>query len=403
MVVVIDPQTAGISGNMIVGSLIDLGAHLEKVVEVMEYAASYFGGADVEVSSVNKSGVQATYVNVKCEMAPSIKYPDFLETFESIKHELLTPPVMEFSRGVFHHIAQSESQIHGLSLDEVHFHEVGAADAVADVIGSAFAYFNLNFDKESIYALPVALGGGIIEKSHGRIPVPAPATLDLLKGAPSFGGPVDRELTTPTGAALLMAMADNFQQFYPPFLHHTTGYGAGSMDLDFPNVLRISRGLSPLKQDKIVLLETNIDHLSGEVLGHIFERLMNEGALDVTISPLIMKKNRPGQLLRVLCKSKDSEKVLEAIFRETGTLGIRTFPQVHRSILDRKIIPLEVDINGKRKIRFKVGVLGQQVVNSRVEYEDARRVSQETGIPLKEVMEKADEAFKLYLINQKDD
>lgn len=400
MVVIIDPQTAGISGNMVVGALIDLGAHKEKVKDVMEHAASFFGGADVNISSVNKTGIQATYVKVNCEKEQSIKYMDFLERLEKINHEFIDERMMAFSRAVFQRIAESESQIHGLPLSEIHFHEVGAADAVADVIGSAFAYFDLNFDKEVIYGLPTALGGGNKKTAHGMIPIPAPSALDILKGAASFGGPVKKELTTPTGAALLMTMVHDFQEFYPPFMHQSTGYGAGSMDLEFPNVLRISRGLSPVNQDKIVLLETNIDHLSGEVMGHIFNRLMDEGALDVVLIPTIMKKNRPGQLLRVICKSKDSEYVLQAIFKETGTLGIRTFPQVHRSILDRKIIPLEVDINGKRKIRFKLGLMGSQIVNARVEYEDARRVADETGIPLKDVMKKADDVFKDYLSNQ---
>jgi uncharacterized protein (TIGR00299 family) protein len=400
MVVIIDPQTAGISGNMVVGALIDLGAHKQKVAEVMEYSASFFGGAEVVVSSENKSGIRATYVDVKCDYNDSIKYLDFLETLEKLDHDLLDEKIMAFSRAVFQRIAESESKIHGLPMDKIHFHEVGAADAVADVIGSAFCYFDLNFDKETVYGLPAALGGGVKETAHGRIPIPSPSALDILKGAPSFGGPVNKELTTPTGAALLMTMANNFQDFYPPFTHQSTGYGAGGMNLDFPNVLRISRGLNPIKQDKIVLLETNIDHLSGEVLGHIFERLMKDGALDVTLIPTIMKKNRPGQLLRVLCKSKDSEYVLESIFRETGTLGIRTFPQVHRSILNRKIIPLEVDIKGKRKIRFKLGVMGSQIVNARVEYEDARRIADETGISLKDVMKKADDAFKDYLTSQ---
>jgi uncharacterized protein (TIGR00299 family) protein len=402
MVVIIDPQTAGISGNMVVGALIDLGAHKEKVVEVMEYSASFFGGADVKVSSVNKAGIKSTYVDVKCDDSSSIKYNDFLKRLENIRIELLDEQTMAFARAIFQRIAQSESQIHGVSLDKIHFHEVGAADAVADVIGSAFSYFYLNFDKEVVYSLPTALGGGSKVSSHGRIPIPSPSTLDILKGSPSFGGPVNKELTTPTGSAILMTMAENFQDFYPPFIHQNTGYGAGKMELDFPNVLRISRGLSEIKQDKIVLLETNIDHLSGEIMGHIFERLMKDGALDVTMVPTIMKKNRPGQLLRVLCKSKNSESVLDSIFRETGTLGVRTFPQVHRSILDRKIIPLEVDINGKRKIRFKLGLMGSKVVNARVEYEDASSVSEETGIPLKDVMKMANNAFKDYLNREED-
>ncbi len=400
MVLIIDPQNAGISGNMVVGALIDLGAHINETQELMEHSSSFYGGANINISKVNSSGIKATLVEVKSEINYSISYKKFQNKLNELQHDLLEPEMLEFARRVFHTLAWSEAKVHGISLNKIHFHEVGAADAVADVIGASFAYHQLGLNQEKIYALPVALGGGTIRASHGRMPVPAPATLNILKGALTFGGPVEKELTTPTGAAILMTMKDEFKPFQPMLISSKVGYGSGSMDLGFPNILRIIKGQNALKEDKISLLETNVDHLSGEVLGHIFEILMEEGALDVTLIPTIMKKNRPGQLLRVICKSKDAENVTRTLFKETGTLGVRNFPLVHRSILKRKIITLEVNIKGLQKLKFKLGMLGSRIITSRVEYEDARRVSQQTGIPLKDIIKMADQALKNYLKNQ---
>jgi len=173
-----------------------------------------------------------------------------------------------------------------------------------------------------------------------------------------------------------------------------TGYGAGSMDPEFPNILRIVRGSEPVPHDTVTLLETNVDHLSGEVLGNIFERLLEAGALDVTLTPVIMKKNRPGQLIRVICRENEYERILEQLFSETGTLGVRIFPQVHRGVLERRIMEAEVDIKGRRTARFKVGLMGSRVVNARIEYEDARRISLETGIPLRDVIEMSEKQFR---------
>lgn len=397
MVTVIDPQVAGISGNMMVGALMDLGAHPERTVEVMEEAASHFGGAEVRVSEVKRAGIRATYVEVKTDESQAIGYREFLRRLDGIKNPLLNDDMMSMARAVFHTIAQAESSVHGKGLDEIHFHEVGAADAVADVIGAVFAYFDLNMHMDKVYTLPVSVGGGRVMGAHGITPVPAPATAEILRGFPVEGGPAEMELTTPTGAALLVNMAEGHRRFYPPMEIQATGYGAGRMDPDFPNVLRILRGREPLPSDRIVLLETNVDHLSGEVLGSLFKRLMDEGALDVTLTPVIMKKNRPGQLIRVICREAEHERILEALFRETGTLGVRVFPQVHRSILERKIIEGEVEIRGRRRARFKVGFLGSRPLNARIEYDDARRISLETGIPLRDVIEMAEEQFRASL------
>ena len=394
MVTVIDPQLAGVSGNMMVGALIDLGAHPERTAEVMEDAASHFGGADVSVSEVKRAGLRATYVDVRADESLSVGYLEFLRLLEGISHPALDDEMLSMARAVFHTIAQAEASVHGVKLDEVHFHEVGAADAVADVMGAVFAYFDLNLHRDEVYTLPVAVGGGLVRGAHGLTPVPAPATTEILRGFPVTGGPSGVELATPTGSALLVNMVRGHRRFFPPMEIQATGYGAGSMDPEFPNILRIVRGSEPVPHDTVTLLETNVDHLSGEVLGNIFERLMEAGALDVTLTPVIMKKNRPGQLIRVICRENEYERILEQLFSETGTLGVRIFPQVHRGVLERRIMEAEVDIKGRRTARFKVGLMGSRVVNARIEYEDARRISLETGIPLRDVIEMSEKQFR---------
>lgn len=387
MVLIIDPQQAGLSGNMVIGALIRLGADKETVKEIMEHYGSYFGEITVNIGDVNKSGIAATFVNVKCSDHQAIAYPSLLETLDGIKHEKITSTILDFAKKVFQTLAIAESHVHGVNLDKIHFHEVGAADAVADIMGASYAFHELGLADEKVYGLPPALGGGRIKSDHGNLSVPAPATLEILKNIPVIGGPVNHELTTPTGAALLVNMVDEFSEFYPLIISKNAVYGAGKFDLEFPNVLRMVSGNSPMPTDKISILETNLDDVTGEVLGHTVDRLLEEGALDVTIIPTIAKKNRPAHLLRVISKSSMNDSLAETIIRETGTLGVRIIPYVHRNIVNREIIPIEVDFHGKpKKVRIKVAKIGDEIVNVTVEYEDARKVSEELKIPLKDVI-----------------
>ncbi|HHY00506.1 MAG TPA: nickel pincer cofactor biosynthesis protein LarC [Methanothermobacter sp.] len=387
MVVLIDPQQSGISGNMMVGALINSGADSESVKDIMEYYGSHFGDIKVEISLINKSGIKASFADVQCSDHNAIAYKDLVETLDGISHEKITPAILKFAKNVFKTLALAESHVHGVTIDKIHFHEVGAADAVADIMGSSYAFFELGFDVKKVYGLPPSLGGGRIKSKHGNISVPAPATLEILKNFPAMGGPVDHELTTPTGAALLVNMVDEFTDFYPMIINQTISYGAGKLDLEFPNVLRIVTGTSPIPSDKISILETNLDDVTGEILGHTVDRLMEEGALDVTIIPTIAKKNRPAHLLRAITKSNMSDVLSEIIIRETGTLGVRTIPYVHRNIVKREVIPLNIDFNGQiRTVRVKVAELGGEIINVTAEYEDARKVSEEMNIPLKDVI-----------------
>jgi uncharacterized protein (TIGR00299 family) protein len=395
MAVILDPQNSGISGNMVLGALIDIGADKESAINIMEHYASYFGDIDIKIDKVKKSGISASYASLKSHDEGKITYKELMEKLTKIKHEKVDNTILNFSKKVFKTLAEAEAKVHGTNLDEVHFHEVGAADAVADIIGSAYCFYDLKFNIEKVYGMPVALGGGRIKSKHGNLSVPAPATLEILKDAPVFGGPVDYELTTPTGAALYVNMVEEFCTFYPLISNKKMGYGAGKLDLSIPNVLRIISGHLGSPTDNVSILETNLDNVTGEVIGHTFDKLLDAGALDVAVVPLLMKKNRPGHLLRVIARPGDCNDVSEAIIRETGTLGVRVLPYVHRNIVKRELIPIKIYINEiEREINIKIGKIGEDIINYSPEYEDAKKIADETGVPLKDVMKRANETFK---------
>jgi uncharacterized protein (TIGR00299 family) protein len=301
----------------------------------------------------------------------------------------------EFAKMVYKTIAEAESHVHGTTIENVHFHEVGAADAVADVIGATYLFHKLELNRDKVYGMPVALGGGRINSMHGNLAVPAPATIEILKNVPTFGGPVNKELTTPTGAALYVNMVNEFIKFYPMMTNKTVGYGAGKMELAHPNVLRIVQGFGELEHENVSILETNVDDVSGEVLGHVFQGLIKSGARDVSIIPTVTKKNRPGHLLRVIAKPQDTQKISEEIIRETGTLGVRVIPYAHRNIAKRKIVSMDVLIDGKQfEIDIKVGTIGKDIISVKPEYEDVKRVAEVTGRQLKDVTDIAVQQFR---------
>ena len=394
MTVIIDPQNSGISGNMVIGALVDQGVDPEAVTQIMEYYASHFGKVKVNIKEVKKTGISATFVDVESHDNAPILYTKLIELLESIEHPSITQDIINFSKKVFKTLAEAEASVHGTTIREVHFHEVGAADAVADIIGASYLFYKLGMNNKTVYGMPVALGGGRIKSMHGILSVPAPATLEILKNIPTFGGPVNHELTTPTGAALLLNMVDKFMDYYPFLTEKKIGYGAGKMELTHPNVLRIIDGKTTMDSDHVTILETNLDNVTGELMGHIFKVLMEYGARDVSIIPTITKKNRPGYLLRVIARTIDCDRLSEVIIRETGTLGVRVIPYVHRNIASRKIVPVKAIIMGKRvEINIKVGMIGNDLISVKPEYEDARKISEESGMPLKDVMNAANEAF----------
>ncbi|MDR2624239.1 MAG: nickel pincer cofactor biosynthesis protein LarC [Methanobrevibacter sp.] len=412
MVVVIDPQNAGISGNMMLGALIDLGTNKKELKQIIDSVASNFGDVDVKIKKTNSYGIESVHVDVienYEEKNKKISYKRLINKLGSLdKDDLIKNEVVEKSKDIFKRIAVSESKIHGKSLDNIHFHEVGAVDGIVDVLGSVYSYYWLGFNDEKVIGLPPALGGGTTDSSHGKIPIPAPATLDILKNVKCFGGPVKRELTTPTGSAIYVELCNDFQQFQPIMEVKNIGYGSGSKDLGFPNVLRIIKGSSDLEFEKVDVIETNVDHLNGELLGYLFEKLIGIGASDVSITPTIMKKNRPGHIIKVISTSEKTDNIISAIYEETGTLGIRVSKQIHRGTIKRKIISIDVDL-GKylntsdiRSIRFKLGMMGNKIISQRREYEDIKKLAQDYGLTLMKAEKIVENEFMEFLNNSLD-
>ncbi len=384
MAIIIDPQTVGIAGNMIIGALVDLGADENKLKEIMEYAATGFGKVEVSFEKIVKKGISSTYCHVEMvEKSPVFHFNEFIEKIESLD---LDKKIIEMSVRIFKRIAIAESKVHGSSLEKVHFHEVGASDAVADVIGAVYAYFDLNLDSHEIIGLPIALGGGRVKTAHGILPVPAPAVVEILKGANCLGGPVDSELATPTGSAIYMEFCNTLEEFLPSISPLAIGYGAGMKDFDFPNVLRIIKTEEIGEGDQVDVIETNIDHLTGEEIGYLFDKLLEEGARDVSVTPIIMKKNRQGSLLKVISKREVREHIIDVMFKEIGTLGIRIAPNTHRGIAKREFVKKEVEVaNETFEVTFKVGYFNNQIISKRPEFEDIKKIAEKTNLPLKEV------------------
>ncbi len=386
MTIIIDPQSSGIAGNMLIGAFVDLGADADELKEVMEKSAHDFGKVEVTFSKVTKHGISSTFCHVEMlEHKHSINYKDFISKIRNLN---LDEKIISTSVRIFERIAKAESKVHGKSLDEVHFHEVGASDAVADVIGSVYAYYSLGYDLEKIIGLPIAVGGGRIKTAHGIIPVPAPAVVEILNDAYMVGGPVDSELATPTGSAIYMELCDEIKEFIPLVKSQKIGYGAGRKDFDHPNVLRIIETSDINENDRIDVIETNLDHLTGEEIGYLFDVLLDAGASDVSVTPIIMKKNRQGSLLKVISRKSNRENILNVIFKETGSLGIRIAPNMHRGIAKREFETKSYEIDGKTyDVTFKIGYVNGEVISRRAEYEDLKRIAQDTGLALRKIRE----------------
>lgn len=386
MTIILDPQSSGIAGNMLIGAFVDLGADADELKEVMEKSAIEFGGVEVTFTKVSKHGIDSTFCHVEMlERDHSVNFKDFQAKIKDLE---LDEKVIETSLRIFKRIAEAESKVHGKSLDEVHFHEVGASDAVADVIGSVYAYYSLGYDNQKIIGLPIAVGGGRVKTAHGIIPVPAPAVVEILKDARIVGGPVDCELATPTGSAIYMELCDEITEFIPTVKPKKVGYGAGRKDFDHPNVLRIIETSDIAESDMIDVIETNLDHLTGEEIGYLFDVLLDAGASDVSITPIIMKKNRQGSLLKVISKRSNRENILNIIFKETGSLGIRITPNLHRGVAKREFETKTFNIEGKNyDVTFKIGYVNGKVISRRPEFEDLKKIAQDTGLALKKLRE----------------
>jgi uncharacterized protein (TIGR00299 family) protein len=292
-------------------------------------------------------------------------------------------------------LAEAESKVHGSARGGT-FHEVGARDALADIAGSCAALQSLGVER--VLSLPVSVGGGFVTSSHGLLPVPGPAALEILRKfrIPWRGGPAEVELLTPTGAALLACLVDEFLTQLPLIAVERVGYGAGERDLAQPNAMRamvVEIMGEHLGADRVVQLETNVDDVTGEVLGNLLELLMESGALDVSVVPILMKKGRSGSAIRAIAREDDKERISRLMMRETGSLGVRVFPLLHRYVAERETLEVEVAIQGRSwRAAAKASRLDDEVLGYKPEYEDCRRIARETGLPLREVMRRVEEA-----------
>jgi uncharacterized protein (TIGR00299 family) protein len=308
-----------------------------------------------------------------------------------IQNAALDAPVKETAIRAFERLGASEAKIHNVPVDAIHFHEVGAIDAIVDIVAAAAGAHALQVQGWS--CSPMNVGGGTVACAHGKYPVPAPATMDLLRGTPTYSSGAQMELVTPTGAALVRALGCTFGPA-PAMRVETIGYGAGSRDpKEFPNVVRLSLGetdaVPSLPGDAIVIMETAVDDLNPQIIGDVTERALLLGALDVMCSPVQMKKNRPGTLLTVLSDRAHVLGLQQLLFRETSTLGIR-IREERRACLERSLVPVQTEWG---EVRIKVGLLNGAEVNAAPEFEDCRRCAQEHSVPLKIVMQAALAAY----------
>ncbi len=371
---------SGISGDMTVGALIDAGADSAALVCALESLGT---GAKFEIERTNRRGIAASKFRV---IAGEAKGHRHLKDIVELINRSATPErVKRNASAVFERLGEAEAKVHGIPLAKVHFHEVGAVDSICDIVGACAGFDLLGVD--AIYSSAVNVGSGTVKTEHGVLPVPAPATAALLAGKPIYARGPGVELTTPTGAAIATTLAAEFGPL-PPMRISATGYGAG--DKDFPehaNVLRVLVGDTTDAQEStsVAVLEANIDDSSPQVLGYAMERLLEAGALDVTLESVLMKKNRPGTLVRVIAKPEDRETLAQMMFAETSTLGLRIYP-AERRVKARRTLEVETPHG---KVRIKIADNGSFAP----EYEDCRKLARAAGVPLKQILTEANLAY----------
>jgi uncharacterized protein (TIGR00299 family) protein len=404
----VDCSLAGISGDMMLSALINLGAKidLEKLSESIVESLDGVKWLEVSYGVESKMGFQAGLLKVAYSDSKDHRRGHELKSGLEKTLELMdgSHRAKAYAVKVLETLLNAESVVHGEPVEEVHLHEVGSPDTLVDVVGTALALDNLGlFEDVKVYGSPVSVGFGFIETEHGRLTVPAPAALEILKskGYPFKGGPVEGELATPTGVALLVNIVDEVAQMPPLIEPVKVGYGAGFKELpETPNVLRLIYGEQKTQyiQEDVYVLETNMDDVQGEVLGHVIEKLIENGAKDACIIPATCKKSRPGQILKVILDYENLNRIVDIIFRETGTLGIR-LTKTSRFIVPREFKTINVQINGMDfPVKVKVAKdLEGRIIRVKPEYEELRKISDITGIPIRELSSIIEERAKTYL------
>src|SRR5215471_18960554 len=365
---------------MLVGALADAGASQTAIADAI---ASLDAGATVSFEKVKRCGIGATQYHVTAAEAKTHRHLSHI--VKMIEKASLSEPARRHAIAIFQNLGEAEAFVHQTSIEKVHFHEVGAADSIADIVGAAVAFDSLGI--ETVVCSPVNVGSGTVKTEHGILPVPAPATALLLNGAPVYARGPEMELTTPTGAAVASTLAARFGAM-PPMKIAAQGYGAGTRDFtEHANVLRVIAGEAMGADEALTVhvIEANIDDLNPQVLAYTSERLMEMGALDVSLQPLMMKKGRSGSLLRVVARPESREALVQVIFAETSTLGLRIYP-AERRVQARTFTEVETPYG---KVKIKVSSEGSYAP----EYEDCRKLAAQSGVALKEIIAEANYAY----------
>ncbi|HXD29884.1 MAG TPA: nickel pincer cofactor biosynthesis protein LarC [Pyrinomonadaceae bacterium] len=377
---------AGASGDMILGAMLAAGVDPRALIDRLR--ALNVSGFEVEYETVNRSGISATHVRVRTEEQHAHRHLGNI--LKIIYDSNLTNGVKQRAATVFSLLAKAEAHVHNEPVDHVHFHEVGALDAIVDIVGASICFELLGIER--FVSSPLHVGSGMVEMAHGRFPVPPPAVAELLKGAPIYSTDIKGELVTPTGAAIIASVCSDFGPL-PSMKLERSGYGAGTREYqNFPNVLRVMIGeeTASASDEQLIMIETNVDDLSPQVTGHVMERALELGALDCYFTPIVMKKSRPATLISILCRESERETLATMIFSETTTLGIRSFG-VSRRALSREMVAVETHYGS---IDVKVARLNGRIVNQMPEYEQCRAAALRANVPLRVVEDAARFAFE---------
>jgi pyridinium-3,5-bisthiocarboxylic acid mononucleotide nickel chelatase len=376
----------GASGDMILAALIDAGVPADKLAEML--TGLKLDEFELKSASINKNGFQATKVDIQVGKQPPERH--LKEILDVIQNSSLPGPIRDRATKIFQKIAAVEAGIHNKPVDQIHLHELGSTDTIVDVTGALLALDYLGVSH--IYASPIPLGSGFIDGAHGQIPLPAPATIALLKGLPVRKTEIKAELITPTGAALLAELVDDFSP-PPEMTIDKIGYGAGTRDLPIPNLLRVMIGEIAKKRnqtlEKLILLESNLDDMNPEIYPYVMNLLFNAGALDVCLLPVQMKKNRPGTQIQVLVNIQNVQDMKDILFQETSTLGIR------QTLVDRYSLPriIQEVSTTYGVVRIKVAGEGTNYQKVSPEFEDCQKLARENHIPIQKVYQEAIKAY----------
>lgn len=368
----------GISGDMTLASLLDLGVPKEIFLQELN-KLNIDNEFEIEIDYKYENGIKGTKVNVITKEQHC--HRNLIDIYDIIDNSKLNNSIKERAKEIFMVVAKAEAKVHGTTIDKIHFHEVGAIDSIVDIVGACILLDLLNIDK--VYATAVPLGSGFIKCAHGVIPAAAPATVEILKNTPVKLNHVEGECTTPTGAAIIKTICDKFINEFN-FNAKKIAYGVGHKQFEKPNLLRVALGTEDKNNEIAYEITANIDDMSSEIYSYLFEKIMDEGALDVFTESIFMKKNRPAYKISILTKEEDLNKFIELLLTETSTFGVR-YKEYNRAKLDRKFIEIDTYYG---KIKIKLGYYNGKLIKAKPEYEQCKLISKKLNIPIKEVYNK---------------